>query len=111
MGVAPARVAGPHRPPAARLIRARLSSPLSATAPGTTPSRSAPHTPKSTARREPLTVPEAVRAHAATDDGAEFLRLIGEDEDDRVVSYGELTAEAERWAAFYAARGLGAGGG
>ena len=56
-----------------------------------------------------LTVPEAIRAHAATDDGAEFLRLIGENEGDRVVSYGELVAEAERWAAFYAARGLGAG--
>ncbi len=56
-----------------------------------------------------MTVPEAIRAHAATDDGAEFLRLIGENEGDRVVSYGELVAEAERWAAFYAARGLGAG--
>lgn len=60
-------------------------------------------------RPELLTVPEAIRVHAATDDGAEFLRLIGENEGDRVVSYGELVAEAERWAAFYAARGLGTG--
>src|SRR6185312_2837867 len=55
------------------------------------------------------TVPEAIRGHAATDDGAEFLRLISEHEEDRVLSYGQLVAEAERWAAFFAARGLQAG--
>ena len=56
-----------------------------------------------------MTVPEAIRANAATDDGAEFLRPDRREGGDRVVSYGELVAEAQRWAAFYAARSLGAG--
>jgi fatty-acyl-CoA synthase len=56
-----------------------------------------------------LTVPEVIRAHAAADDGAEFLRLVHDDGEDDVVSYAHLVAQAERWSAFYAARGLGAG--
>jgi fatty-acyl-CoA synthase len=56
-----------------------------------------------------LTVPAVIHAHAAADDGAEFLRLIGENQEDRIVSYAGLVAEAERWAAFYAAHGLCAG--
>jgi fatty-acyl-CoA synthase len=55
------------------------------------------------------TVPEVVRAHAAADDGSAFLHLIGGDGEDRVLSYADLVAEAQRWTAFYAARGLGPG--
>ena len=50
-----------------------------------------------------------LRAQAVADDGSEFVRLIFDDRDDEAVSYRELIARAERWRAFYAARGLGAG--
>ncbi len=50
-----------------------------------------------------------IRGHAAADDGGEFLRLVYGDGEDQVLSYGDLVAGAERWSAFYAARGLGPG--
>jgi acyl-CoA synthetase (AMP-forming)/AMP-acid ligase II/acetyltransferase-like isoleucine patch superfamily enzyme/acyl carrier protein len=48
-----------------------------------------------------------IRANAAVDEGPDFLRLIFSDAEDRVLSYRELVAEAERWSSFYAGHGLG----
>ena len=55
------------------------------------------------------TVPEAVLAHARSDDGTEFLRLLTPKAEDRTLSYGELVDEAARWSALYRERGLAAG--
>jgi len=60
-------------------------------------------------RESATTVQAVIRAHAAADDGSEFLRLVESGGEDSVRSYAELVDEADRWAAFYAAAGLGPG--